>query len=276
MMFLVILALALTSLLPVVAQDESPFVEYIYNGTELQRLENGVAVQSWTMPNTLETQQTVAIMQASAQNNDPTIRYAFDADRMYTLRDNQVIALWLLRGGRWVDEPALVVRYEYDGHVARRFVNDKLQDTFNLIEGSYQTVAAMQARANELVAEHVSQELHVENAIEHIPQLLADKFTLHYTPLGETPDMSWYSPEAANIFATALNTEADEPLIMAVEDLVLIHQPTITTPRYDPFGILAQIAGETPTTFFDVYRFENGKVTDLWFNVDLAGLVQPN
>jgi hypothetical protein len=277
-MLLVILALALTSLLPVIAQDNTTSVEYIYNGTELQRLENGVVVQAWTMPYFPGLYQTAAILQARAQYSDPAMRYTFDADRMYMLRDNQVVGLWLLRDGKWVDEPALVVSYDYNGQDAMRFVNGRLQQTWALVPGvqTYGFVTMMQAQANELVAEHVSQELHVEYNIEHIPQLLADKFTLHYTPLGETPDMSWYSPEAANIFATALNTEPDKPLTMAVEDLVLIRQPVIRPYLFDILNPMTPVTGETPVTFYDVYRFENGKVTDIWLDYDLAALIQPN
>jgi predicted SnoaL-like aldol condensation-catalyzing enzyme len=276
MLLLILLALALTSLLPVMAQDESPFVEYTFTGTELHRVENGVIVQVWTLTDTVETQQIAAILQAQAQSNDPTIRYTFDNDRMYELRGDQVVGLWLLRDGSWMKEPALVVRYEYDGHVAQRFVNDRLQETFNLIEGSYQTVAAMQAEANKIMAAHVAEELHVEYNIEHASQLLAENFALHFTPLGETPDMSWYSPEVADTFVSNLLADPAQPLVMAVDDLVLIHEPTSTLPPYDPYGIVAQTPFETPATFFDVYRLKDGKVTDLWSSIDLAALVQPN
>lgn len=153
--------LMLTSI--VSAQDAS--VDYRYDGMSLQRLENGVVVQAWTLPNSLETQQVLAALQAKAQSNDPDVRYVFDNDRMYHLRHNQVIALWLLRGGVWVDEPQMIVQYVYNGQALQRFVNGKVQQAWTLPTGleTYELMTAMQAEADQLAIDGVVVEAQTAN-----------------------------------------------------------------------------------------------------------------
>ncbi len=272
---IMILALALTSVLPVMSQDETTTVEYTFNGTELQRIENGVIVQVWTLTNTLETQQIVGILNAQARSTDPTINYAFDNDRMYHLRGDQVVGLSELRGGSWVEEPALIVRYEYDGQDMRRFVNDRVQEEWALPPGvqTYGFMTMMQAQANELVAMHVSEELYAEQPIEHLPTLLADKFTLHYTPSDQSIDMTWYTPEFADSLASVLSANTTDPVVMAMEDLVVLHEPVITEPRYDLMN-MPQFSYEPPANLYDLYRFEDGKLTEMWLGFDLATLTQ--
>lgn len=271
---MMILALALVSVLPVIAQEEKPALEYIYNGTELQQIENGMVVQSWTMPNTIETQRIVAALQARLRDNDPNIRYEFADNRMYKLEGNQVIGLWELRGGQWVEEPALVVRYEYDGHTVRRFVNDRLQETWTPIIGSYQWVASMQAEANKLIAAHVDEELHTEPIIEHLPALLAKDFTLHNSGIvGEALDMSWYTPEFGESLASALAVKTDDPVVMAMNDLVVVREPA-TAPTWPNILHIPEFSNEPRTDLFDIYRFEDGKVTDIWLGFDVATVTQ--
>jgi hypothetical protein len=271
---LMILALALVSVLPVIAQEEKPALEYIYNGTELQQIENGMVVQSWTMPNTIETQRIVAALQAQLRDNDPNIRYEFADNRMYKLEGNQVIGLWELRGGSWVEEPALIVSYEYDGHTVRRFVNDRLQETWTPIIGSYQWVASMQAEANKLIAAHVDEELHTEPIIEHLPALLAKDFTLHNSGIvGEALDMSWYTPEFGESLASVLAVKTDDPVVMAMNDLVVVREPAADYTAFDLMN-MPNISFGSPVERFDIYRFEDGKVTDIWLGFDVATLTQ--
>jgi hypothetical protein len=144
--------LVFVNALPMFAQDAGPVIDYAYNGFELQRFEDGVVVQSWTMPNGLETQQLVAALKARAQSDDPDVRYVFDNDRMYHLRGNDVIALWLLRGGQWIVEPDLVVQYEYTGREIQRFVNGEIQQAWTLTatRETAELLTAMQERADQL------------------------------------------------------------------------------------------------------------------------------
>jgi hypothetical protein len=272
---IMVLALALTSMLPVVAQDERTDVEYTFNGAELQRLENGVIVQAWTMPNSLETWRTLAIMQARSQANDLTIRYTFDNDRMYHLRDNQVVGLWLLRGGGWIDEPALIVRYDYNGRELQRFVNDKLQQAWTLPAGkeTHDLMVSMQAQANELVAAHVNEELHLQTFVEHLTTLLAPNFTLHYASAGQSPDMTWYSSEVGETLANVLPATTNDPVVLAMEDLVVIHEPAISTSLFDLLNIPSPTV-EPSSALYDLYRLQDGKVTDIWLGYDLATLIQ--
>ncbi len=272
MILIIVIALALISLLPVIAQDETATVEYVFNGTELQRLENGMVIQSWTMPNTLETYQLAAILQFQAQSADPANRYAFDNDRMYLLRADQIVGLWVLRGGRWI-EPALIVNYEYDGFTVRRFVNDRLQQTWRPAPGDYQWVASMQAQANKLVAAHVNEEMH-QLATEHLPALLAENFTLHATPTSQVTDRPWYSTEFAESLASALAVNSNDPVVMTMENLVVIRQPTINQIMPDGLNI-PNFANESPVDQYNVFHLEEGKVTDIWLDIDLATFTQP-
>lgn len=117
------------------------------------------------MPNSLETQQVLAALQAKAHSDDPDVRYVFDKDRMYHLRHNQVIALWLLRGGVWVDEPEMIVQYVYDGQELQRFVNGKVQQAWTLPTGleTYELMTAMQAEADQLAIDGVVVEAQTAN-----------------------------------------------------------------------------------------------------------------
>src|ERR1043165_5426170 len=109
---LFIVVVVLVSALPLFAQEA--VVDYRYDGVELQKLENGVVVQSWTMPNSLETQQTVAALRAEAQTENPEERFVFDHNLMYHLLNNEGVGLSVLRGGEWMDTP-VVVEYAYNG-----------------------------------------------------------------------------------------------------------------------------------------------------------------
>ena len=129
---LLIVVVGLVGALPMFAQDITPIVNYVYTGTELQRLENGDVVQTWTMPNGLETQQLVALLNAKAHSDDPDVLYMFDDDRMYHLRGDEVIALWLLRGRGWVEAPALIVEYQFKDGEIQRLVNGKIQQAWTL------------------------------------------------------------------------------------------------------------------------------------------------
>lgn len=151
---LLIVVVVLVSALPLFAQET--VVDYRYDGVELQKLENGVVVQSWTMPNSLDTQQTVAALRAKAQTDNPDVHFVFDHNRMYHLLDNQVVGLWVLRGGEWIDTPA-VVEYAYDGQELQRIVNGEIQQAWTLPNGqeTQQLVTAMQAEADQLANEGI-------------------------------------------------------------------------------------------------------------------------
>jgi hypothetical protein len=151
----IVVVVGLAGALPMFAKE--PFVDYRYDGIELHKLEDGVVVQTWTLPNTLDTQQTVAALRARAQTDDPDVRFVFDHDRMYHILHNQVIGLWALRGGEWVDVPALVVQYVYDGQELQRLVNGELQQAWTLPNGleTHQLMTAMQAEADQLANEGI-------------------------------------------------------------------------------------------------------------------------
>jgi hypothetical protein len=154
-MFLLITAVVL----PVSAQEgQAPtvLVTYTFNEHELQRLEDGVIVQTWTMPNSLETWQTLAVLQADGQRqpNTPEVYYRFDQDRMYHLQGNQVIDVWLLRGGQWIAAPRLDVQYVFTGSELRRFVNGNLQQAWSMTRTreTQQVMLALQAETDKIAS----------------------------------------------------------------------------------------------------------------------------
>ncbi len=276
LMFIVVILMALVGILPVVAQDQTPTVKFSYNGVELQKWENGVIVQTWTLPNSLDTQQTVAALNARAQSGDPEIRYVFQDDRMYHLRDGQIVNLWLLRGGRWVEDPILDVQYTYNGRMLQRFVNGEIQQAWTLPNGleTQQLVVMMQAEANKLVAAHMYQELYVDVVIAHVPALSAGNFTLHYLPVDKVPDMTWYKPEIAAALTQALTTPISDPVVLATGDLVVTQHP-VGTKFAELLGI-PPLPQQGTEALYDVYRIEAGKVTDLWLGYDLPALINAN
>lgn len=270
---MVAILLALMSVLPAVAQNEVPGVDFTFNGVELQKLEDGVVVQAWSMPISLETQQTVALLNARAQTDDPDMRYVFDQDRMYHLRDNQIVDLWLLRGGQWIASPGLNVQYVYNGQQLQRVVNGEIQQAWTLPIGqeTQQTLMVMQAEANKAIAGRIFAELHVRQAIEHMPALVAEDFALHYIPLDGAPDMTWYTPKFVTLFAMALMTPTNEPVVFATEDMVVTQHPAGT--NFAALMGVPPIADDGAEALYDLYRIEDGRVTDLWLGYNLSNLI---
>lgn len=270
---IVAILLALVSILPAVAQDGIPVVDFVFDGAELQKLEDGVVVQAWTMPISLDTQQTIAALTARVQTDDPDVRTVFDDDRMYHLRGNQIVDLWLLRGGQWVEVPVLDVQYVYNGRQLQRFVNGDIQQAWTMPIGpeTQQVMMVMQAEANKIVAGHMYEELYIDQAIEHVPELMADDFALHYIPLDDAPDMTWYTPEIAGVFTSVLADPINEPVVLATEDLVITQHPA-SAAVFDLLDI-PPIADEDVAGLYDLYRIRDGKVTDLWLGYDLPELI---
>ena len=268
--------LALVGSLPVIAQDQTAEIDFVFNGTELQKLENSQIVQTWTMPVSLETQQTVAALKARAQIDDPEVRFVFDHDRMYHLRGNQVVDLWLLRAGRWVAAPTLVVNYTYDGRQLRRVVNGAIQQAWTLPNGleTQQLVGILQVEANKIVAARMFQTLQGDQANEPASTLTAEGITLHSLPVDKVPDMSWYTPDIAEGFDRVLVAPDTDPVVLATEDLVVTRHPAGNRAA-DVLGVPPIPEGETGT-LYDVYGFKEGKITDLWLGYDLPTLIHTN
>lgn len=250
---------------------------YVFEGNELQRIENGGIVQSWYMPNSLETQQIMAALEARAHFGRAAneYRFEFDQERMYILHEGQVVGLWTLRGNRWVNEPVLNVQYRYMNGQVKRFVNGEVQNAWRLpyidqenVTESY--IAGMQALANEQIAVHMFTELYSENRIEHIPQLVGQAFKLHYIPQDQTADWSWYKPELANLITRAAAEPIAAPVILSTGDLVITQHPT--EPTVDRLLNLPPLENVSDTQLFDIYRIHEGRIEDLWLGYDLSVL----
>ena len=270
---ILIIAILLLGLANVVSAQED--VVYVFNGTELQRIENGVVVQSWYMPNGLETQQIRAALEARERYGDVANQYAFsfDADRMYILHGGQVDGLWLLRGNRWVEQPLLNVQYLYGGGEIRRVVNGEVQQAW-VMPNSSETQAlmvALQAGANKVVARHMFTELYVDFEIQHVPQLVDQNFTFHYVPLDKTADWSWYKPELGAILAEAIAEPAADPIVLAEGDLVVTQHPADTDFATMLLSI-PELEAADDAALYDIYRIEDGQIVDLWMGYDLTAL----
>lgn len=265
---ILITAILLLALANVVSAQED--VVYVFNGTELQRIENGVVTDAWLMPNTLETQQIRAALEAREHFGDAADQYGFtfDADRMYVLREGQVVGLWALRGSRWVEQPVLNVQYQRRNEEIQRIVNGEVQQVWPMLGGleAQQLMVSMQAQANKQVALHMFTELYIDHQIEHMPQLVDTDFRLHYIPIDKTADWSWYRPE----FEALTTSPTADPVLMAVDDLVVTQHPTdmhlASMLRIPP------LETEDNAVLFDIYRIRDGQVTDLWMGYDLTAL----